>query len=35
VGDFEIGSIFFRTPKASSLASADKPSLASADKKDS
>ncbi|HSY87994.1 MAG TPA: branched-chain amino acid ABC transporter permease [Verrucomicrobiae bacterium] len=31
VGDFEIGSIFFRTPKASGLAS-DKPNLASADK---
>jgi branched-chain amino acid transport system permease protein len=35
VGDFEIGSIFFRTPKASGLASADKPNLASADNKDS
>src|SRR6185369_5770605 len=32
VGDFEIGSIFFRTPRTSSLASADKPNLASADK---
>ena len=32
VGDFEIGSIFFRRPKASGLASADTPNLASADK---
>jgi branched-chain amino acid transport system permease protein len=32
VGDFEIGSIFFRTPRTSSLASVDKPNLASADK---
>jgi len=32
VGDFEIGSIFFRRPKASGLASADTANLASADK---
>ena len=32
VGDFEIGSIFFRRPKTSGLASADTPNLASADK---
>jgi len=32
VGDFEIGSIFFRRPKASGLASTDTPNLASADK---